>query len=1689
MSQYMTAKLNLADGTILYPQISLDNIVASISDPTLVSVATTTDGKVPVAELPVVTVVGSTGSNDNIPTEAAVRALADTKQNTLVAGTGTEIINGSTINAMAVNLNDVVVDNVSNNGLYLQVEGNTMSVVGEFATNNTAGVLAGANTGVKLVDGVAQFDVATVAKKDGDTAGVLVDVGDGLLVAGGTASINEAPVEHVLQGGTATWTEGESGWSQAVTLADNEVDTPANLRGALSVGQAVDVSCPPNFISFNQISTDGGETWQTLTADLLAASYLSDFSVKVTTTMAPAYVHIGFSSFPKYADGLRYLYIADIKHVSGTLSYHDTYGTGTDVKRLTVTDFGATPTDSYQRIALLTSSNAVLTILGVVITSGDTYRLDIKNWRQYEVTALTDDAIAYIASLPDPDQFFRTTSVFQVRDKYLVKQDMVCPWIYTISMPDDSDLTVAAGLSYKIKYTNNNPHKITVDTIPTDAYGWDTHVQMFIKGTSSIQFQHPLILMDALTPNAGHNLIIKYRNGDALVYVDDTNAGNIVISASGTTAGTLNYCLQQDPGSGQDNYIIFGAVTDGLTCDAGTVSVNYNTDMLGNGTDKTSISGNYNVASGKTMNLQDLSVSGATFGGAGAPAFVGNVVIPSGSTVFNTSVATKFSGLTIDGVLTTSGIYIWDSSSCNINGTGTLIISGSTNRIETSACNISNITITECVIPTKTLFTHTWPYADRNITNVTIEGNTIGRFIQGTHKQYGKDLLKGCIIKNNTINYDPFYVTNAGNELYLEDCFIFNNLHPTGGNSSTLYVSWSGSLYLTNVIAVNNYFSDVKSGVGNNNGAVYISGGTYEGAGVVYGYWELSGTIGNYMVPGTSAVTKDYVCVVKANTEFICSASTVDIPGSGTYALSVSANTIVLNFGKLTIEGPFKIITPANVEATIDGIITQRMTREPALSIANASIMSYMALDSTVPVWGATNFIFRSPIGNGNTVRLSGTTFTGNAKVEHEPMRIQLPSGSTNSLQGNANADGTKILQAPVMVVGDNAAAPSGSATIINAAGTSSTVSGIGTYIDKEGDNDFTALSNITSVTTADGLGIALSDANKWTKLQNDLTTSATFTEATPASINDNIITDDYEPIFGGTYSVSSGGTMAVNEATKTTTVTDAKTTLVDVVVPRGATLRTSGGIAVVNNTRISGGGTIDMGGSENLIEFKNYSSGTITDCTFSNGYMIAAHSSGYLSISGCTVTNVNGYNGGIDISGGADGEVVSCVITGNTAQHGGAGIYRGAQGPRTPTVISGCLITGNTANFACGVYCGGDTRIIDTEIANNVVTGTGAYTGGLGILDGNTELISSYIHDNSDPSGAIYLNNTATLTISGSTTGSTQRLNLQGANTTLKFAGYNKIGKTVYGAGKVVISSGASVDLTGNTNTTPIAPGGGITFEPGGATIYPSAGSASAVTIGGGTFTAITSGGVLKGSATLIPRDGTADVSGNATLDGSGTLLRFPGTSGTISGLNIIGFGAASVIQTGTTKQPNIVFSGVTFNNNGGSGANGGLFTVNGAGSATFSNCHITSNHTTQFGGAFAFGGSVTLVFDGCDFAFNTANWGRNAIHMDAAVAGKVKITGCTFGTGQDVTGKGNVELSGTNKTLSTMWVADGYGITISSGAVLDLTGNTNATPIAPGGAITVLDGGCQVITSAGSTVSLAAGTYTKINNDGTTA
>ena len=451
------------------------------------------------------------------------------------------------------------------------VQNNSEILVGKASEGNYGTVLIGSN--IDVDDGVISVKDASTSNK-GVTQ--LVDsiedtVSDDKAVTPNYVNAiienDIATVEEVLTGATGT----------------NLVDAD-NLRGALSVGQAVDVSCAPYNNSGSIVYVNG--------------DFLQGFTATMINGTTVGFYDTTDHRFPKFADGLVYLFIANVS------------GSGT------VTPNGAsavTLSGTPQRIwTKVTASNS-----GYISASANA-TMTVTNWRQYEVTALTDEAIAYIAQLEDPDAFFRSTSAYSIRDKYLIKQDMVCPFIPTINMPDNSDLTVAAGLSYKIKYTNDNTHTITADTIPSDGYGWDTHIQMFIKGTSAINFQAPLVLMNALTPNAGHNMVVKWRNGDALVYVDDTNVGYIVVKATGTGAGTLNDAISND----YTDYVIFSGDLAGTVIDAGDATFAGGTgftavNILGNGTEDTIITGNISTTSGKTINFQSLTIDGGTFGGAG----------------------------------------------------------------------------------------------------------------------------------------------------------------------------------------------------------------------------------------------------------------------------------------------------------------------------------------------------------------------------------------------------------------------------------------------------------------------------------------------------------------------------------------------------------------------------------------------------------------------------------------------------------------------------------------------------------------------------------------------------------------------------------------------------------------------------------------------------------------------------------------------------------------------------------------------------------------------------------------------------------------------------------------------------------------------------------------------------------------
>ena len=249
-------------------------------------------------------------------------------------------------------------------------------------------------------------------------------------------------------------------------------------------------------------------------------------------------------------------------------------------------------------------------------------------------------------------------------------------------------------------------------------------------------------------------------------------------------------------------------------------------------------------------------------------------------------------------------------------------------------------------------------------------------------------------------------------------------------------------------------------------------------------------------------------------------------------------------------------------------------------------------------------------------------------------------------------------------------------------------------------------------------------------------------------------------------------------------------------------------------------------------------------------------------------------------------------------------------------------------------------------------------------------------------------------------------------------FEGSNWFGGSMFyyaaGSASVTISSGAIIDLTGNSNTTPINPGGGVTFEPGGATIYPSAGSASAYTLGGMT----------------VPQIGNTNVvnlnSSNVMISGGGTAYA----------------------------------SGCTFS--GGSAPNGGAYDVYGS----------ASLHTVVLSGNSAYnGGGIQLRYGGVVSLFGCVVSGNHAAHGKDLLlnTGTAAISGCTIGDVGFVSG--SLFVHGSNVIDSAHKEYSGSGaVVINSGAIVDLTGNANTTPINPGGGITISSGGITIIDSGGS-------------------
>lgn len=232
------------------------------------------------------------------------------------------------------------------------------------------------------------------------------------------------------------------------------------------------------------------------------------------------------------------------------------------------------------------------------------------------------------------------------------------------------------------------------------------------------------------------------------------------------------------------------------------------------------------------------------------------------------------------------------------------------------------------------------------------------------------------------------------------------------------------------------------------------------------------------------------------------------------------------------------------------------------------------------------------------------------------------------------------------------------------------------------------------------------------------------------------------------------------------------------------------------------------------------------------------------------------------------------------------------------------------------------------------------------------------------------------------------------------------------------------------------------------------------------------------------------ASIASGAIVSVSGGKLaieKVTGNGGTVN----LGYTAHSISGTAS-----MYASGINLISGGSPGTNTGAFTVISGGMMTCVDCTISGCSANAFVAINEAKGSVELT--GCTVSGN-AGAGTLAKYVIAMTQSTLTISGCTFDLNQDIaftagaTPVNSITLAGSNVMKNAIYPrsASHYGfVSISSGAVLDFTNNANAVVINPGtSGHVIVDGGCTVINSAGASVHINGGTYSKINKDGTTA
>ena len=718
-------------------------------------------------------------------------------------------------------------------------------------------------------------------------------------------------------------------------------------------------------------------------------------------------------------------------------------------------------------------------------------------------------------------------------------------------------------------------------------------------------------------------------------------------------------------------------------------------------------------------------------------------------------------------------------------------------------------------------------------------------------------------------------------------------------------------------------------------------------------------------------------------------------------------------------------------------------------------------------------------LGTGTLTLAGANTFTGGTSVSAGTLDLDnqnalrastllLVSGSGGvsfdaGVSGNAFTLGG-LSGSGNLVLTNNAAAPAAVAVSVGANGASTTYSGV--------------LSGPGSLTKVGAGTLTLSGANS-------------YTGGTTVQAGTLVESNNGNALSTGTVAIGSGAVVALSNSSTTTTVSQAGATTftgAGTLQKLGAGIVQLGGNGGAVNVSLSAGGLIDVeagtlkGSSSNQGNYANNLGGlniaagatfdgvegTIrVDALTGAGTLQGGYNYGTAGSTTIGVNNGSGtFSGVIQDSGDLGGTLTLTKVGTGTQTLSGNNTYSGA------TTISGGILQAGVASVAgtSGAF-GRNSAVSLANVAgatldlNNFATQIGSLTGG-GTTGGNVTLGNATLTlgaDNTSPAayagvisgtGGLTKLGTGTSTLTGAntytgtTTGNTGTLVLNGGSTTSRLFQANSGGQIQYNGGIAVGGNLAGVGtqsvLAGGATfssptTSVLTIFNGVTLNIGGPTDFEEVNSSGNLTVASGATLTWNNGqndlGTLAVSGTTNTSGWTS--TGVITVNNGGALAN--------SGSSLVlGGGSRTTINSGGTLS---TASGTTVELNGGlltnNGTENGTLDVNygstANGSGTFGNVNVNT------GGKF---GSSSVAGGGTD---QVGGFAVIRLTGSAGLAATSPFVGPQLNASPGTTNVGSLTLHG-GGTFSirvqnaTGAAGTGYDLTNASGT-LTLAGDASAT------------------------------------------